>query len=337
VQRELVLRPRLIDRLNRGLEGKLTLISTPAGYGKTMLLSAWAEQCPHPVAWISLDEWDNDPAHFLLVLAAALDSILPGIGHGISSSLQSPPVPPPEELLSGLLTEIAQTRGSFVLVLDDYHLIAEPAVHRALIYLLGHLPAQMHLVIASRSDPPLQLARMRARSELTELRLADLCFTLDEATQFLNHLMNLSLPADQVAALTARAEGWIAGLQMAALSLRSAVDPAIFIQSFSGSNRFILDYLVEEVLKDQPEAIQTFLLKTSVLNRLSGSLCDSLTGLNDSQETLERLERLNLFIIPLDEERFIAITSYSWICCASEPGALSRRAGRLAAWRQPVV
>lgn len=333
VPRELVLRPRLIDRLNRGLEGKLILVSTPAGYGKTTLLSAWAAQCPLPVAWISLDEGDNDPVRFLQILAAAFNPIFPGIDQSLSNSLQSPQAPALEELLASLLNEIAQISRAFVLVLDDYHLITEPAIHRAMITLLGHLPAQMHLAIASRADPPLQLARLRARSELTELRLADLCFTLGEASQFLLRSMELRLPADQVAALTARAEGWIAGLQMAAISLRSATDPAGFIQSFSGSHRFILDYLVEEVLQDQPEEVQTFLLKTSVLNRLAGPLCDVVAGLQDSQEILERLERHNLFIIPLDEER-VWYRYHQLFLDLLRKRALQRFPGEQAGWQR---
>lgn len=300
--RELVPRPRLIDRLNRGLVGKLTLVATPAGYGKTMLLNTWASQCRRPVAWISLDEGDNDPARFLAYLLAALEKILPGIKI-VSALLRSPQLPSLDELLSCLLNEIARAAQPCVLILDDYHLISELSVHNALIYLLGHLPPQMHLVIASRSDPPLQLARLRARSELTELRLADLCFTLDEAAQFLRHIMNLDLQEDQVAILTARTEGWIAGLQMAALSLKGAANPSDFVRSFSGSNRFILDYLVEEVLKGQGEEVQSFLFQTSILNRLAGPLCDAITGLNNGQELLEKLERANLFIIPLDQER----------------------------------
>ena len=303
VQRELVPRPRLIDRLNQGLGGKLTLVATPAGYGKTMLLSAWAAQCQIPVAWVSLDEGDNDPARFLSYLIAALERTLPGLRSTLPSLLHSPHVPPEDALLPGLLNEIVRARQPFIVILDDYHLISEPEVHNHLIYLLDHLPPQMHLVVASRSDPPLQIARLRARSELTELRLADLCFTLDEAAQFFRHVMHLDLQQDQVAALTARTEGWIAGLQMAAISVKGATNPSGFIRSFSGSNRFILDYLVEEVLRGQTEEIQAFLLQTSILNRLSGPLCDAVTGLNNGQALLERLERTNLFIIPLDEER----------------------------------
>jgi len=303
VQRELVPRPRLIDRLNRGLEGKLTLVSTPAGYGKTMLLTAWADQCKIPVAWISLDEGDNDPARFLLYLVAALAKIMPDIDKGISTLLQSPRIPPQEEMLARLLHEIDQVKQPFVLVLDDYHLVYELAIHNALLYLLDHLPPKMHLIIASRSDPPLRLARLRALSELTELRLVDLYFTLDETTQFFNSIMNLSLKDDQISALNTRTEGWIAGLQMAAISLKGSNNQSNFIKSFSGSNRFILDYLVEEVLRGQPEEVQIFLLKTSILDRLAAPLCDAVTGLNNSQEILERLEHANLFIIPLDEER----------------------------------
>ena len=205
--------------------------------------------------------------------------------------------------MSGLINEIDQIQKPFALILDDYHLISEQAIHDTVIYLLAHLPPQMHLVIASRADPPLKLAQLRARSELNELRLADLCFTPQEAEQLLNRVMTLGLIQEQVAALTTRTEGWIAGLQMAAISLRSVENKADFIQSFSGSNRYILDYLVEEVLGNQSIEVQTFLMKTSVLDRLTASLCDEVTGQNDSQRILENLERDNLFIVTLDEER----------------------------------
>jgi LuxR family transcriptional regulator, maltose regulon positive regulatory protein len=302
-KRELVSRPRLVDRLNQGLEGKLILVSAPAGYGKTQLLSTWARKCSLPVGWISLDEGDNDQVRFLSYLLASLENIQPGIGENIIALLQLPQIPIEEELLANILNDIARSEKPFILVLDDYHLIHEPVVHRILIYLLNHFPPQIHLVIASRADPPLQLARLRARSELTELRLADLSFTVEESTQFCNRIMELGLQDEQVTALTTRTEGWIAGLQMAALSLHASTDKSGWIKSLSGSHRFILDYLVEEVLKDQPEGIQTFLINTSLLDRLAGSLCDTIMGREDSQEILEKLERANLFILPLDEER----------------------------------
>ena len=303
VREVLVARPRLFERLNQGLAKKLILISTPAGFGKTMLLSAWAARSAIPIAWISLDDGDNDPARFSLLLAAALDKILPGTGSYFYTSFTAARAAMPEEVLSKLINEIARMDHHFALILDDYHLINEPSVHASLVYLLEHLPPQMHVIVSTRADPPLPLARLRARSELAELRLADLCFTQNEARQFLQNTMHLQLGDHQIALLTDRTEGWISGLQLAAISLKTAPDPNQFIESFSGSNRFILDYLVEEVLKGQDEAIRTFLLKTSFLDRLSGPLCDVVTGLDNCQKVLEELERSNLFIIPLDEQR----------------------------------
>ncbi len=301
----LVLRPRLVERLNQALERKLTLVCAPAGYGKTTLLSAWAEQCGCPAAWIALDEGDNDPARFLAYLSAGLEKISPGgaLASGVSQIALASGVPNPEEFLHLLVNQAARFRRPCVLVLDDYHLVTAQAVHDSLIHFLDHLPEALHLVIASRADPPLRLARLRARSQLVELRLADLRFTPQEAGQFLNQAMHLALNPQQVGALAERTEGWIAGLQMAALSLEGQPDYSGFIQSFSGSHRFILDYLLEEVLQREPERIQAFLLRTALLDRLNGPLCQAVTGAVDSQAILESLERRNLFIIPLDEER----------------------------------
>lgn len=304
IQPSLVRRQRLIEQLNQGMEKKLTLVSAPAGYGKTLLLSTWANECRFPVAWISLDDGENDLTRFLAYLVAALEKSLPGISIELPDLLQSPQLPLRKELLSDLINEIGQIQKPFVLVLDDYHLISEQAVHDTVIYLLDNLPPHMHLVISSRADPPLKIARLRARSQLNELHLADLCFTSQEAEQLLNRLMTLDLDQEQVLALTSRTEGWIAGLQMAAISLRNAANKADFIRSFSGSNRYILDYLVEEVLKNQTDEVQNFLMRTSILDRLTASLCDDVVGKEGSQEILESLERSNLFIIPLDEERY---------------------------------
>lgn len=303
IQRELVPRQHLFQRLNQGLESKLMLVSAPAGYGKTMLLSAWAGQCRIPVTWISLDEGDNDPVRFLAYLIAAIDKIMPGFGERIEPAGAVQDIQPHDQLLSIVVNEITRAGQPFVLVLDDYHLIQQQPVHKIMLHLLAHLPPEVHLVIASRADPPLQLARLRARSQLTELRLVDLCFTLDEVILFLNQVMKLNLSDPQSAALFSRTEGWIAGLQIAAISLRATVEINNRIQSFSGSNRFILDYLGEEVLASQPEEIQFFLMQTSILDRLNGQLCDAVTDKRNSQEMLERLERDNLFIIPLDQDR----------------------------------
>ena len=303
---KIVLRPRLIERLNEGLCGrKLTLISAPAGFGKTTLVSEWVAGCERPVAWLSLDEGDNDPTRFLTYLVAALQTIAPNIGAGVLGVLQSPQPPPTESILTALLNEITTIPDNFILVLDDYHVIDSKPVDNALTFLLEHLPPQMHLVIATREDPHLPLARLRARGQLTELRAADLRFTPAEAAEFLNQVMGLNLSAEDIAALETRTEGWIAGLQLAALSMQGHQDAASFIQSFTGSHHFVLDYLVEEVLQQQSESIQTFLLRTSILDRLCGPLCDAVLGSPSAsgQETLEYLEHANLFIVPLDNER----------------------------------
>ncbi|MCE7980412.1 MAG: LuxR family transcriptional regulator [Caldilinea sp. CFX5] len=336
---KVVPRPRLVERLNEGLAigCKLTLISAPAGFGKTTLVSEWihqkaegerrkAEDTLHPssfilhpssVAWLSLDERDNDPVRFLTYLVAALQTLPGNIGAGLLSALQAPQLPQDpagrEALLTTLLNEIAAVPDNVVLVLDDYHVIdtapnGRPplgAVEKALAFLLDHLPPQMHLVIVTREDPPLPLARLRASGQLTEVRAADLRFTPAEAAGFLNQVMGLNLSVDAIAALETRTEGWIAGLQLAALSMQGLQDTAGFIQSFTGSHHFVLDYLLEEVLQKQPANRQTFLLHTSILDRMCGPLCDAV--LRDptvaGQEMLATLEHDNLFIIPLDNER----------------------------------
>src|SRR5436305_1513435 len=303
-----VIRPRLIERLNQGLHRQLTLIAATAGFGKTTLVSAWVEGIERPrarTAWLSLDEGENDPARFLAYLVAALQTIAATIGQGVLGVLQSPQPPPPEAMLTALLNDITALSDQFVLVLDDYHVLEAKAVDQALTFLLEHLPPQMHLVIATREDPPLPLARLRARGHLTEVRAADLRFTPSEAAAFLNQVMGLDLSAEDIAALERRTEGWIAGLQLAAISLQGHEDAAGFITSFTGSHHFVLDYLVEEVLGQQSERVQTFLLRTSILDRMSGPLCDAvlLDPSGSGQATLEHLERANLFLVPLDNER----------------------------------
>jgi LuxR family transcriptional regulator, maltose regulon positive regulatory protein len=310
-----VLRPRLIERLNDGLSAsrKLTLISASAGFGKTTLVSEWVAGCGRPVAWLSLDEGDNDPTRFLTYLVAALqtlalskvEGIAANIGAGVLRTLQSPQPPSTESILTALLNEITTVPDHFILVLDDYHVIDSKPVDHVLTFLLEHLPPGMHLVIATREDPHLPLSRLRARGQLTELRAADLRFTSAEAAEFLNQMMGLNLSAEDIAALETRTEGWIAGLQLAALSMQGHQDTTSFIQSFTGSHRFVLDYLMEEVLQQQPESIQAFLLRTSILERLCGPLCEAVLGPPSAsgQETLEYLERANLFIVPLDNER----------------------------------
>jgi LuxR family maltose regulon positive regulatory protein len=304
---KIVLRPRLIERLNEGLSAgcKLILISAPAGFGKTTLANEWVASCGRAVAWLSLDEGDNDPSCFLNYLVAALQTIKAKIGAGALAVLQSPQPPSIESILTALLNEITAVPDNFVLVLDDYHVIDSKPVDEALTFLLEHLPPQMHLVVASREDPHFPLARLRARGQLTELRAADLRFTPVEAAGFLNQVMGLNLSVEDIAALETRTEGWIAGLQLAALSMQGHQDTASFIHSFTGSHHFVLDYLIEEVLGQQSESIQTFLLRTSILDRMCGPLCDAVLGSPSvsGQETLEYLERTNLFIVPLDNER----------------------------------
>jgi ATP/maltotriose-dependent transcriptional regulator MalT len=302
----LVARPRLIARLERDAGRKLTLISAPAGFGKTTLLVEWSREVAGDegsVAWLSLDEGDNDPTRFLTYLVAALRSVEEDIGAGVLSALRSPEQPHIETITAALINELAALPGEPSLILDDYHVIDSEPVHRILTYLLEHLPPNAHLIISSRIDPPLQLSRLRARNQMIRLDDAELSFTLEEAATFLNSVMGLELSAEDIAALERRTEGWIAGLQLAALSMRDRRDVSGFVRAFSGSHRDVLDYLAEEVLERQPESIRRFLLETSVLDYLSGSLCDAVTGRNDGQQMLERLERENLFVVALDEER----------------------------------
>ncbi|MBE0703905.1 MAG: NACHT domain-containing protein, partial [Afipia sp.] len=300
---KVVPRPRLIERLNEGLQRKLTLISAPAGFGKSTLVSEWVAACGQPAAWLSLDEGDQDSTRFLTYLIAALRTIAPDIGEGVLAVLQSPQPPPTDSILTALLNEIATLPDNFLLVLDDYHLIDAKPVDNALTFLLEHLPPKMHLVITTRDDPQLPVARLRARGQLTELRAADLRFTPDEAAEFLNQVMHLNLSANDIAALEDRTEGWVAGLQLAALSVQGHQDVPEFIRAFAGDNHYIVDYLVEEVLQRQPEPVRSFLLQTAILDRLNGPLCDAVTGQQESNARLEALERGNFFVVPLDDKR----------------------------------
>jgi LuxR family maltose regulon positive regulatory protein len=302
----MVTRPRLTQWMNAAIRGALTLIVAPAGWGKTTLLSAWhtdASRGAWPLAWVSFDEGDNDPSRFWTYVISALNTLHPGVGETPLALMYASSSPPIEDVLSSLLNALIQLPTETVLVLDDYHLIEAEPIHNALTYLVEHLPPKVHLVIASRSDPLLPLARLRARGALTELRVANLRFTADETTAFLTEVMGLALSAEQVTALEARTEGWIAGLHLAALSLQGRDDVASFIASFTGSHRYVVDYLVEEVLSRQPEAVQDFLLQTCLLDRLSGPLCDAVRRREDSQRLLEHVERSNLFLVALDEER----------------------------------
>jgi len=302
----LLRRARLIEQLNQSMECKLILISAPAGFGKTTLLSEWLRQVRRPVHWLSLDQGDNEPSRFWTYFVAALQHYHSKVGESTLAMLRSTEPASFESFLIPLINEIANLQEDFALVLDDYHVITARPIHEALTFLLERLPPQLHLVIASRVDPPLPLARLRACGQLTELRAVDLRFTVAEAASFINQSMKLPLSKDQVEAIQARTEGWIAGLQLAVLSLRDAEDISTFIASLKGSQRYILDYLVEEVLERQPKSLQSFLLRTSILERMCGSLCEAVVGedsLVDGTEILEQLEHRNLFVVPLDHER----------------------------------
>lgn len=282
---------------------KLTLISASAGFGKTTLVGDWIAGCGLPAAWLSLDEGDSDITRFLMYLVAALQRVSNNIGVDVLAALQSPQPPQSESILTALLNEIATVPDTFILIIDDYHVVDAKPVDEALAFLLEHMPPQMHLVIATREDPSLPLARLRARGQLTELRAADLRFTPGEAAEFLNQVMGLKLSAEEIAALESRTEGWIAGLQLAALSMQGREDIASFLQAFTGSHRFVLDYLIEEVLQRQHEHIHNFLLQTAILDHFCGSLCNAVTEREDGKEMLDVLERSNLFTIPLDDQR----------------------------------
>lgn len=304
-QPSLVWRSRLSARLLNGLSRRLTLLSAPPGYGKTTLLSAWRASTggqAYPLAWLALDDDDNDPDTFLRYLIASLETISPSIGRAALAALEQTPAAPPRTVLMTLINSLYDIATDAALVLDDYHVITNPIVHENLAYLLDHLPPRLHLVLLTRADPPLPLARLRARGHLMEIRAADLRFTPEEAGAFLQH-MELSLSSDDIAALTTRTEGWAAGLQLAALSMQGQTNLPELIRSFTGNDLYILDYLGEEVLQRQPPELQTFLLQTSVLTYLSAPLCDAVTQQVGSQPILDRLARANLFLIPIDQDR----------------------------------
>ena len=331
VRSERVSRARLIEQLNAGPDCRLTLVSAPAGFGKTTLVAEWLSgaDCPH--AWLSLDEDDNDPLCFLAYLVAALRQIDPGIGQAALTMMQSPQPPPPQVLLTALINDVAAVPRSFILVLDDYQEIHTLFIHQQLAFLLEHQPPQMHLGMGTREDPPLPLARLRACGQMVDIRQADLRFTEEETANFLRHVMRLALSLDDVAALQQRTEGWIAGLQLVALSLQDQDDVHQLVASFTGSHRYVLDYLIEEVFQRQTADVQEFLLKTSILDRFTAALCDAVVDrdqgpgareqgagskeqkaslitdhrslLPDARSTLEYLEHANLFIVPLDQAR----------------------------------
>jgi LuxR family maltose regulon positive regulatory protein len=324
VRPELVSRPRLIERLNAGLDCRLTLISAPAGFGKTTLLSEWVMEISSPapnsmatalrfasllptpgIAWLSLDDEDNDPVRFFTYFIAALETIQADVGADARALLlQSPKSPPFKSILTMLINSLATLVGDLVLVLDDYHVVEEDSIHDAIAFFLDHMPGNTHLIITSRVDPPLSLARLRTRGQLIELREADLRFTRDETVVFLNQAMGMNLSPGDVAALEARTEGWAAGLQLAALSMRGKAREQVpeFIDAFSGSHRHVIDYLAEEVMAQQPDEIHDFLCETAVLNRLTAPLCDAVTGREDSDAVLRQLDGAHLFLVPLDDQ-----------------------------------
>ena len=285
------------------------LVSAPAGFGKTTLLTEWLAAGPvaradeRLVAWLSLDRGDNDPASFWTYVIAALRTVASGVGESALALLQAPGSPPIETVLTALLNDLGATAGDIVLVLDGYHVVDARDVQDGMAFLLDHLPPQLHVVIAGRADPALPLARLRGRGELVEVRAAELRFTPDEAAGYLNEMMGLQLTARDMAALEGRTEGWIAALQLAALSMQGRDDVASFIAGFAGDDRYVVDYLGEEVLQRQSERVQAFLLRTSILGRLSGPLCDAVTGQSGSKAMLEALERGNLFLVLLDDRR----------------------------------
>ena len=309
----IVARTRLVELLDEGMRQshKLALISAPAGFGKTTLVIEWTQNIDQPIAWLTLDEGDNDPARFWAYFIAALQTIYEGIGDTALAALHSHQPPPIETLLADIINEIAiitdpspkNSVPGFSIILDDFHVLTNHQINETLTFLLDHLPPQMHLVLSCRADPNLPLARLRSRGQLTEIRAVDLRFTPDEAAAFLNDGMGLGLSTAEITALDKRVEGWIAGLQMAALSMRDRKDVSGFIKSFSGSHRFVLDYLVEEVLDQQSSDIQEFLLRTSILERMTAPLCNAVTGRDDSQGILGQLEQANLFLIHLDDQR----------------------------------
>lgn len=299
----LLSRPHLIERLQAGLARSLTLIAAPAGFGKTTALASWVQRAQRPIAWVSLDAGENDPVQFWTYALTALEEVHPGLAETSLTMLQAPQPPPLAVVLHTLLNAIAAQTEEIVLILDDYHLITEPTIHDSLRVLLEHPPARWHLYLATRAEPPLPLARLRASGQVNEVRVENLRFPPEEAAAFLARTMEVQLSEQDVARLAERTDGWIVGLQLAGLSLQRSPDPSAFLATFGGSHRQIMAYLGEEVLAAQPKEVQTFLLQTSLLERLCGPLCDALTGRDGGQALLERVEQANLFLVALDEER----------------------------------
>jgi LuxR family maltose regulon positive regulatory protein len=296
-------RPLLIKRLDEGLARKLTLVCAAAGFGKSTLVSQWTQDCPYPSAWLSLDVDDRDPNRFLEYLVASLEVISQTVGSGLAAMLRGSPPASAETVLTLLVNQLSKIPGKLVLVLDDDHLAASTGVNEILVFLIDHMPAQLHLVIASREEPKIPLGKLRVNGQVAEIRQQDLRFGLEEADEFFKQVGNISLSKTQVHALETRTEGWISGLKLATMSLRMHEDPDTFIASFTGSHHFVQDYLIEEVLHQQPDDVQSFLLRTSVLDRLCGPLCDAVLQSHGGEHVLNQLGHANLFIVPLDSER----------------------------------
>jgi LuxR family maltose regulon positive regulatory protein len=334
----LVMRPRLIRLLDEGRAARLILLSAPAGFGKTTLLAEWLRQGNRRAGWLALDPADNDPARFLVYIIAALQPELGGATGELEGLLCTPEPSAAEAVLAALINEAARIPGDLILVLDDYHVITSPVVHSAVTVLLEHLPPNFHLAICSRADPPIPIARLRSQGQVVEVRAAELRFTPTEAAAFLAETMGLNLAPEQAATLDERTEGWIAGLQLAALSLRGREDVGAFVRAFAGTNRFILDFLVEEVLAREPQAVQTFLLHTAVLNAFCADLCNAVTGETNGRQMLEWLEQRNLFVVPLDDQRCWYRYHHLFADLLQarlhqlEPGRIAELQSRAAAW-----
>ncbi len=297
-------RKALLEKLDRARQAGIpALVSAPAGFGKTTLVADWARSSQLPLAWLALDEGENDLLDFWRYVDAAIQSIDSTIGENLRPALTSMQAPVIQQIITGLVNDIFASGKEFILVLEDYHVIEQAGIHESLNFLLDHLPAQMHLILTTRSDPPLNLARRRGRGQIVEIRASDLRFTPAEIAIFLNQTMLLELAEEDITALSQRTEGWIAGLQMVALSMQDEADRHAFVAAFSGDDHYIADYLMEEVLQRQPVEFQRFLQQTSILDRMNAALCDAVTGRQDSRAMLNTLERSNLFILPLDNRR----------------------------------
>ncbi len=329
---DLVARPHLIKQLDEALSGphKLILLSAPAGFGKTTLVAEWLWHLDQPAAWLSLDQDDNDPAHFWRYVIAALQTKDELLGRTMQAALEGPQVPSLKPLITSLINDLVTLPLPLILVLDDYHLIDNDTIHDSLNFFLDHLPPRMRLVITTRADPPLALSRRRGQAQILETRTADLRFSLAEASTFLNAVNDLNLSAEDVHILEQRTEGWIVGLQLAALSLRQQADRHAFVKAFAGDDRYVVDYLLEEVLQQQSPQIQNFLLQTSILDRMCGPLCEAVTGIENAQALLHHLEQANLFIVPLDNRRTWYRYHHLFAICST--GVCARRSGWKHGW-----